>query len=329
MKSRTTLKKISTNLNLSISTVSRALKNHPDISEDTKQKVKELASLLEYEPNTYAINLRTNSSKILGLIVPKISNNFYDSFIEAAEQKARAFGFSLMILQSGDDQLVEAENIRLCKANRVAGLIISIVPGSLTEPFKKLEDAGIPFIFFDKVPDSDIYNKVCLADKEAGIMAANAIISFNKKKVLALFGNKELSITQKRCKAFTDTFEQESPTTKLFTRFCDNSDEAMSATLEFCSSKSIDHVFAMSDETLVGVMKALYQLKVQIPGEVSVSAISNGFLPTIFNPTVTHVETSGYELGKITVQRLIDYLGGQTFTRSIILPSRMVEGKSM
>ena len=80
---------------MSIATVSRALKNHPDISDETKQKVKELASLLEYEPNTYAINLRTNSSKIFGLIVPKISNTFYDSFIEAAEQKAREFGFSL------------------------------------------------------------------------------------------------------------------------------------------------------------------------------------------------------------------------------------------
>lgn len=329
MKSRTTLKKISTNLNLSIATVSRALKNHPDISDETKQKVKELASLLEYEPNTYAINLRTNSSKIFGLIVPKISNTFYDSFIEAAEQKAREFGFSLMILQSGDDPLMEAENLRLCRANRVAGIIISIVPGSSPEPFKKVEDAGIPFIFFDKVPDTDACNKVCLADKEAAILAANSIINHDKKRVLALFGNSQLSITQKRWKAFADTFEQASPQTKIFTRHCENSNEAERTTLEFCASKSIDHVFAMSDEILVGVMKALYQLKIRIPDEVSVSAISNGFLPTIFNPTITHVETSGYELGKLAIQRLIDYLAGQTFTRSIILPSRLVEGSSM
>ena len=126
-----------------------------------------------------------------------------------------------------------------------------------------------------------------------------------------------------------DTFEQESPQTKIFTRHCENTNEAMQTVLEFCSPKSIDHVFAMSDEILVGVMKALYQLKIRIPDEVSVSAISNGFLPAIFNPAITHVETSGYELGKLAIQRMIDYLGGQTFTRSIILPSRLVEGKSM
>lgn len=79
MKSKTTLKKISENLSISVSTVSRALKNHPDISENTRRKVKELAALLEYEPNNFAINLRTNTSRVFGLIVPAISNTFYDS----------------------------------------------------------------------------------------------------------------------------------------------------------------------------------------------------------------------------------------------------------
>ena len=98
-----TLKKISVQLNMSISTVSRALKNHPDISENTKRKVKELAALMEYEPNSYAVNLRTNKSKVLGLIVPAISNMFNESFISAVENEARNSGSSLLILQSGDD----------------------------------------------------------------------------------------------------------------------------------------------------------------------------------------------------------------------------------
>lgn len=329
MKSKATLKKISANLNLSVSTVSRALKNHPDISEDTKRKVKELASLLEYEPNTYAINLRTNSSKIFGLIVPAVSNTFYDSFIAGAEEKSRENGFLLMILQSGNDPLLEAENLRLCRANRVAGVMISIIPGSLTEPFKKLEEAAIPVIFFDKVPDSENCNKVCLADEEAATIAASTIIKHNKKSVLGLFGNIEFSITQKRLKAFTDVFEKESPGTELFIRHCDNSDEALLITSEFSSSKSIDNIFAMSDEILVGVMKALYRTNLRIPGDVSVLAISNGFLPGIFNPVITYVETNGYKLGKLAMKRMMDYIGGQTFSRSVILPSRLVEGKSI
>src|SRR5487761_2403022 len=106
MKNITTLKKISQSLNLSISTVSRALKNHPDISQHTKNKVIELANTLEYEPNTYAIQLRTNNSKAFGLIVPTISNYFYDSFIGAVEEECRRIGYSVLILQSGDDAAV-------------------------------------------------------------------------------------------------------------------------------------------------------------------------------------------------------------------------------
>jgi len=329
MKSRTTLKKISANLNLSVSTVSRALKNHPDIAEETKRKVKELASLLEYEPNTYAINLRTNSSRLLGLIVPAVANTFYDSFIAAAEQKARDNGFSLMILQSGDDAELEAESLRLCRANRVAGVMISISPGFQGEAFKKLEEAGIPVIFFDKVPDTETCNKVCLADEEAAIIAAKTIIKYGKKKVLGIFGNQELSITQKRLPAFTAQFERESPDTNLFIRHCNNSAEAMNVTLEFCGGKKVDTIFAMSDEILVGAMKALHRLNLHIPDEISVLSISNGFLPGLFKPTITYVETSGYELGKLAIKRLMDYLGGQTFSRSIILPSKLVEGESI
>ena len=329
MKSRTTLKKISANLNLSVSTVSRALKDHPDISEETKLKVKELAALLEYEPNTYAINLRTNSSRVFGLIVPAISNTFYDSFIAAAEQKARENGFSLMILQSGDDPVLEAESLRLCRANRVAGVMISISPGSQSEVFKKLEDAGIPVIFFDKVPEAETCNKVCLADEEAAIIAASTIIKYNKKHVLGVFGNPGLSITQKRLTAFVGEFERKSSGTNLSIRHCNNSAEAMNVTLDFCAAHTADNIFAMSDEILVGIMKALYRLNYRIPDDVSVLAISNGFLPEIINPTITYVETSGYELGKLVMKRMMDYLGGQTFSRSIILPSRLVEGGSM
>ena len=330
MKSRTTLKKISANLNLSISTVSRALKNHPDISEDTKKKVKDLAALLEYEPNTYAINLRTNSSRVIGLIVPAVSNLFYDFFISAAEHEAWDYGYSLMILQSGDSPALEAENLKMCKANRVAGVLISITPNSELENFRKLEEAGIPLIFFDKVPEGDHFNKVCHADEEAARIAALTIINYKKKNVLAVFGNPALSITRKRLDAFREVFQKESPDTRLHIRHCNSLEEAEKSTSQFLNSGSpFDQLFAMSDETLAGSMKSLYSANVRIPSDVSVLAISNGFLPTLLNPPITFIETSGFELGKLAIKRMMDYLDGQTFTRSITLPCRFMEGKSM
>ena len=107
----TTLKKISEILGLSISTISRALKDHPDISDKTKQRVVELATTLDYEPNANAINLRTSNSKLFGLIVPSISNGFYNSFISSVEEECRRNGYSLMILQSGDSPDIEITKI--------------------------------------------------------------------------------------------------------------------------------------------------------------------------------------------------------------------------
>ena len=190
--------------------MSRALKNHPDISENTKRKVKELALLMEYEPNAYAVNLRTNKSRVFGLIVPVISNLFYDSFIAAVEEEARKNGYSLIILQSGDDPLQEAENLKLCKLNRVDGVFISLVPESNSGPlYNKFKETGTPVIFFDKVPDDTGFDTICMADEEAATLAANTILKYKKKKVLALLGNPDLSITRKRKEAFLKVFEKE------------------------------------------------------------------------------------------------------------------------
>jgi LacI family transcriptional regulator len=95
-----TLKQLSEILKISVSTVSRALKNHPDISEDTKRKVKDLAESLDYEPNKNAIYLRKNTNNIIGIMVPSLDNFFYDSFTVAVEEEARINGYSVMIMQS-------------------------------------------------------------------------------------------------------------------------------------------------------------------------------------------------------------------------------------
>ena len=326
-----TLKKISVQLNLSISTVSRALKNHPDISENTKRKVKELAALMEYEPNTYAINLRTNKSNVFGLIVPAISNMFYDSFISAVEEDARKSGYSLMILQSGDDPLQEAENLKLCKHSRVDGIFISVTADSYSgDIFSKYQHAGMPVIFFDKVPESGSFDTICMADEEAATIAAHTIIKYKKKKILALFGNPDLSITKKRKEAFQRVFEKEKSKIKIDIAFCLNSEASrQTVTAAVSQSSRPDHIFCMSDEILIGAMKALNRSGLTIPGDISVLAISNGFIPGLFNPEITYIETSGYELGKLAIKRMLENMEGKTPARSIILSSRLVEGGSL
>ncbi len=331
MGSPATLKKISTQLNISISTVSRALKNHPDISENTKRKVKELALLMEYEPNAYAVNLRTNKSRVFGLIVPVISNLFYDSFIAAVEEEARKFGYSLIILQSGDDPLQEAENLKLCKLNRVDGVFISLVADSNAAMlYNKLKESGTPVIFFDKVPEDGDFDRICMADEEAATMAANTILKYKKKKVLALMGSPELSITRKRMDAFLKVIKAEAGAPSVDIVHCLNSAAARKITTEALAKKHRpDHIFCMSDELLIGAMKSIQQTDLAIPADISVLAISNGFIPGLFKPEITYIETSGFELGKLSIKRMLENMEGQSPSLSIILPSRLVTGGSL
>lgn len=329
--SNITLKKISQSLGLSISTISRALKNHPDISEQTKKRVRELAESLEYEPNAFAIQLRTKDSRIFGMLVPTVSNHFYESCIQAVEEESRKNGYSVIILQSGDDPETELNNLRLCRQNRVSGVFACITPNTKdVQPFLKLEDAGIPVIFFDKVPDFEACNKVCTGDAAAAGIAAERILGKQKKQVLAIFGNTNLSITKKRMTAFQQAFEKNIATTKLQIVHAGSTKEAFDLTHAAFESKVIpDAVFCMSDEILAGTMKALQLLGIKMPKNTGVIAISNGVLPKLYYPEITYVETSGSKLGKTAFIRMMSRLNGSTFVQEITVESVLVEGGSI
>ena len=325
----TTLKKISEILGLSISTISRALKDHPDISDKTKQRVVELATTLDYEPNANAINLRTSNSKLFGLIVPSISNGFYNSFISSVEEECRRNGYSLMILQSGDSPDIEINNLKLCRQNRITGLFVCISPETVNiDPFLKLKEIGVPVIFFDKVPENNNCNKVCVADAISATMAANAIINKKKKKVLALFGNANLSITKKRLAAFTDTINEKVNKIKLITDHTTSSAKAEAATLGHLKGKP-DTIFCMSDEILTGVMKAIQMKGLKVPQDISVITISNGEIPKLYYPETTYVETSGLKLGKLAFSSMMACLAGSTFIQELTIESLLVEGGSL
>lgn len=329
MSNNTTLKKISQILDISISTVSRALKDHPDISAKTKQKVTELANALEYEPNAYAINLRTNNSKIFGLIVPDISYYFYNTFISSVEEECRKNNYSLLILQSGDNPETESANIKLCRQNRVSGVFACITSTTANiDAFYKLKEADIPLIFFDKVPANDSFSKVCIADAEAANLAATHIIQQQKKNVLGLFGNINLSITQKRLSSFETAFA-EKPQIKLTIQNALSFNDAYEKCLAYLTNELPDTIFCMSDEILIGVMKAVQEKKLHIPQDVAIIALSNGFMPLLYVPQITYVETSGYELGKLAFRNMMDAVTGEPVENEVYVPCRIVEGGSL
>jgi len=318
-------------LGTSVSTVSRALQHHPDISEPTRIKVAELAQMLDYEPNANAVHLRTKKSKLLGLMVPTISNYFYDSFISAIEEEGRKKGYSIMILQSGNDPSVELENLKLFRQNRITGLFACITP--LTDDlsgFSKMKELDIPVIFFDKVPDKEGLYKVCLADEQAASIAAETIVRKKKKKVLALFGDTHLSITQKRSAAFVKYFVENSPATQVTVAHALSSEEARLKAIEYFSkTPAPDTVFCMSDEILIGVIKAVQEMNLSYPDALSLIAISNGFIPKLFSPEITYVETSGNKLGKLAFTQMMNRIAGDNNETESSVEAVLVEGGSI
>jgi len=328
---QSTLKKLSEVLGISISTVSRALKDHPDISQSTKAKVKELAEALEYEPNNYAVQLRTQQSNVLGILVPSIDNFFYDSFIAAVEEDARAHGYSVMIMQSRDRAELEASNLHLFRKNRVMGLFAAVsIETEDMAPFHKLEELKIPVVFVDRVAEVEGYHKVCMADAEAARIAAEAIIKKGKKRVLALFGHPHLSISKIRCATLKETFAEQSPQTKLIVEFCEGSAESKRIVLEAMRAEDRpDVIFCMGDLHLMGTMYAVHQLKLKVPDEIAIISISNGLIPTLYDPVVTYVETSGFKLGKLAFTQMLACLQQQTIAEEVFVESVLVEGGSL
>jgi len=328
---QSTLKKLSEVLGISISTVSRALKDHPDISAATKKKVKELATALEYEPNNSAVQLRTRQSNILGILVPTINNFFYDSFISAVEEDARLHGYSLMIMQSRDSYEIETANLHLFRKNMAMGVFAAI--STETEnmsAFDKLEDLNIPVVFVDRVPQTGPYFKVCMADEFSAKLIAETIVEKKKKNVLALFGHPHLSLSAMRLDAFTRVFREQSPETNLIIEHPEVIEESEKVTLRYLQGNNRpDVVFCMGDMILMGVMYAIHQLKLKVPDDISVISISNGFIPTLYSPKITHVETSGYKLGKLAFEQMFRRLKNESAKERVIVESHLMPGGSI
>lgn len=325
-----TLKRIAEVLGLSISTVSRALKNHPDISASTKKRVNELAAFLDYEPNINAINLRAKKNRVFGLIVPTVSGFFFHSVISAIEEECRKNNYALMILQSGNELELENNNLKICRQNRISGLFACLSTETTSmDNFDKFKEADIPLIFFDRVPEGKEYNKICIADEQAAQLAAQLLLKKNKKKILALFGNKILSITRRREMAFHKIIAAQKASIS-HTEFCNNTMEAKEMAYQyFTKDQRPDAVFCMSDEILSGVIKCLHELKIDIPAETTVITLSDGFLPKLFTPEITYIETSGYKLGKLAFERMMNCMDGKVDPVELFINTPLVNGGSL
>jgi LacI family transcriptional regulator len=302
---RITIKDLADLLQISTSTVSRALSNHPDISDAVKKRVKEAAETFNYIPNDFAINFRKKSTKVIGLIIPKMSMFFIPSIIEGISAKFNKEGYKFFILSSEESLEIEKENLQTCANSRVDGVLISLT--SKTQDFahfKKLDDLGIPVVLFDKSLSEQKYDQVVFNNEKDAEECAKKLVHYQCKNILAIFGDKDLEITEKRKKSFENYLNNYSEI-NYKSIFCDSAEmvkEKLEIILEY---EKFDGIFAMSDETLAGLNYAL-KIRGLSAKPYKIIAISEGIFPKYLNPHYEFIKNDGIKMGMMAASILLE-----------------------
>ena len=302
---RITIKDLADLLQISTSTVSRALSNHPDISDAVKKRVKEAAETFNYVPNDFAINFRKKSTKVIGLIIPKMSMFFIPSIIEGISAKFNKEGYQFFILSSEESLEIEKENLQTCANSRVDGVLISLT--SKTQDFahfKKLDDLGIPVVLFDKSLSEQKYDQVVFNNEKDAEECAKKLVHYQCKNILAIFGDKDLEITEKRRKSFENYLNNYSEI-NYKSIFCDSAEmvkEKLEIILEY---EKFDGIFAMSDETLAGLNYAL-KIRGLSAKPYKIIAISEGIFPKYLNPHYEFIKNDGVKMGMMAASILLE-----------------------
>lgn len=299
-KKQITLKGIADMLGVSHTTVSRALKDHPDISQDMKNKVQELAKQLHYLPNNLAVNLRKNRTNNIGVVIPEISNYFFPSVLRGIEEVFQSKGYYVLIMQTNESVLREKEMVEILLGNRVAGLLVSVTSETKNySHFESVEEAGIPIVYFDKVIKKEDVFKVEIDGEKDAYEGTKHLLDSGYINIAMIAGNPNMSISEKRINgyrmALTEAGQKYIPNNVLY---AGTTEEAEFFTQQVLSRESPpDAIFTISDQNLEGALRAINRMNVKIPNDVALLTFSDGPLTEILNPSVSCIKHSGYQVG--------------------------------
>ncbi|MBP7506907.1 MAG: LacI family DNA-binding transcriptional regulator [Prolixibacteraceae bacterium] len=303
-----TIKDIARKLGISPSTVSRALKDHPDISPQTKKSVNNLAKSLNYQPNAVALSLKHSRSFIIGVIIPETVHYFFSSVISGIEDIAYDAGYNVMICQSAERYEREVSNSQMLYSNRVEGLLVSLSKN--TENFDHLKffpDNNIPIVFFDRGTDNFPCDQVLIDDYKAAYNATELLIKRGHKKLIHLSAPQNLNIGLGRYKGFQDAIINNGiAPLKINSYLADNFEMADSIVEKLIKSGDIpDGIFAVNDLTALGAVYALKRNGIKIPEQVGVIGFGNGQNTNLTDPPLSTIDQNGYEMGKVAAQLLL------------------------
>jgi LacI family transcriptional regulator len=327
---RLTIKELAKVLNLSTSTVSRALSDHPDISEETKVKVREASELYNYKPNLRARYLRTKSSGLIGLILPEYHMFFIPEMMKSISQAVSEKGFSLLIFQSDDSYEKELDIIDYCNQLSVDGIMISIGSGfHHSDELLKLNRDGAPLVFLDKVWENKEISSVGI---DGELVAKNAVEYLVKKghsKIAGVFSINSEMIAESRLLGFEKACSAnnlDSCSMKI-----DNLVDFNGKFKSFLKeNEGVTAIFTMTDELMIRCQSELQKNGYRIPEDISLISISDGVMTELLNPRITHFFHSPSVIGKTAVELLFQKINDKSaVARSVNIECQLVESDSV
>lgn len=330
-----TLKQLAKELNVSISTVSKALNNSEEIGQDTIKRVKKLAELYNYKPNKVALSLKNNKTKTIGVIIPNILNRFLAKVLFGIEREATKKGYNIITCISNESLDKEKDSLQLLANGSVDGFILSIAQESQMnneiEHFKRTIKQGLPIVMFDRVAHDVLCDKVIVDDFDATYNATQSLIKEGRKKIVFISNINDISVGKLRERGYNKAILETGILEPLVLKITKKDDNQKKIKALFKKNKDIDAVLAAESSSGIIALNTAVNFGLKIPKDVSVIAFasksdSNHTLPRL-TTIRQHAKAIGAHAAELLIKR-IENKGQAEDVKTKIVKTSLVKNKS-
>lgn len=314
MKAKATLKQIAKELNVSVSTVSKALNDSPEISEQTKIKIKEYAKLKNYKPNIIGLNLKNRKTKTIGVIIPDILNSFFAKVFSGIEKVADEKGYNVIMCISNESLEKEAHTLEMLSNGTIDGFILSVSEEAQKQNnydhFKEIINDGTPIVMFDRIAEGIDCDKVVVDDFDSALDSTQRLIDLGCKNIALLSSIDNLSVGKLRFEGYLKALEKNNiPVNKSLIIRTDSEEDLKEKMESVFANNKIDGIFALEENDSVAALRMGLKKGYKIPEELCIIGFADGILASRrLSPSLTTVSQHGIEVGEEAAKLLISRL---------------------
>ena len=313
MKRKVTLKQIAKELDVSISTVSKSLRDSPEISEDTRQKVQAFAKLYNYKPNNIALSLKNKKTKTICIIIPEIIHHFFATVISGVEHVANENGYNVLVCLSDESFDKEVINMEMLAGGSIDGFIMSLSKETQQKRdfhhITEVINQGMPVVMFDRVTNDILCDKVIIDDNLAAYNATRFFINKGYKKIALITTVDYVSVGKLRTDGYTKAMMDHDlkidPNLILKIEDTDNFDAQIEALIR---DQKPEAIFAVNEIFAVTAIKIAAKNNLKVPEDLSVIGFTDGIISQFSTPSISTVSQNGIKMGRKAAQMLIDRL---------------------